>query len=592
MIRMKSFDKIFEVSFEVCNKVGGIYTVISSKADILNTLYFNKYYLVGPYYESKAKYEFEENDTDFKDLLSVKNKLKEKGIILHFGKWLIKGKPKTILVEINDYSKFTDSLKYEFWEKYGIDSLNAGYDFEEPMLWSSAVGEMINEYTNQNKKKTVIGHFHEWLSGFGLLKSKSNENVKTIFTTHATILGRTLCANDVDIYNNISKIDPVAEAYNHSIQSKFLTEKACATNADTFTTVSEITSYEAKHFLGRKADVLLLNGLDLNKFPSFEEISLKHNENRQRLREFITYYFTPYYEIDIEQTLIYFIVGRYEFKNKGIDLFIKSLGKLNEKMKKENHKKNVVAFFWIPRDNQGIKEDVLRNKNKFRHFKSIIERHEEEIKSKLLLNVLTQDDLAKDLFSEDVKMDIKKARMEYDHPGNPPLSAFEIPNEYEDSIIKSFIENGLLNRKEDKVKVIDYPVYLSGNDGLIDINYYDAIIGSHLGVFASYYEPWGYTPLESAALGVPAITTDLSGYGKFLKEHNDGEKGVFVLNRFKKNEKEIVHDFVNLLEGYANLSRKERVDEKIEAKEVSEIADWKLLINNYIKAYEDAINKK
>lgn len=584
-------DTTFEVSWEVCNKVGGIYTVIKSKVGLMQGNYKN-YFLIGPYFEDKARYDFLEQSTP-KEFRNIFLELKEQGIVCHYGIWNIPQKPQTILIEFQGLINSKDKLKKDYWEKFKIDSISSGWDFEEPMLWSTAVGELIARYYKNNKN--IVAHFHEWLAGFALLNLKC----ATVFTTHATMLGRTLCAQGENIYDMLDKINPEKRAKETGVIDKHSTEVACAKACTVFTTVSEITALESEKFLGRKPEVILLNGLDADKFPSFEELSIKHQDNKRIIKEFIAYYFFPYYYFNLDETYVFFIVGRYEFKNKGIDIFIKSLQRLNERLKSEGSKKTFVVFFWIPREVQSTKSELASNKINYHQIKHFLEKQNERIIDNIIENSMQCNEMScfvgdfekKKLVSDEIIQEIAKLRLHFKKEGKPPLITHNISNEYNDEIIRALLANGLDNSYENKVKVIFYPVYLSGVDGLLDLAYYDAITGCHLGVFPSYYEPWGYTPLESAALGVPSLTTDLGGFGKFLLTQNIKDGGIYVLKRFDKKEEDVISEFTKILYRYTQLNRQGRVQEKIEAKRLSKLADWDKFIEFYIQAHNLALEK-
>jgi glycogen(starch) synthase len=431
------------------------------------------------------------------------------------------------------------------------------------------------------------------MSGFALLYLKTiNSNIGTVFTTHATMLGRSIAGSGDNLYAMLDKINPEQEARKRNVISKFSTEKACAQNSDVFTTVSEITSIEAEKLLGRKADVLLLNGLDSSQFPSFEDISLKHKKSKQAIHEFLSYYFFPYYSFDLDNSLNIFIVGRYEYRNKGMDIFIKALARLNNELKKRKAQKKINAFFWVPTSIKSTRPSLSDSKSKYIQIREYIEDHSEKIIEQIKDNFLTtpikdienSSKIKCGLFGQEFLSNIKKMKINFAKEGHPPISTHILSNEEEDPIINTLKESGLDNREDDVVKAIFYPIYLTGVDGLLDLNYYDAVIGCHLGVFPSYYEPWGYTPLESAALGVPAITTDLAGFGRFIQSNNN-DGGIYVLKRFNKSKEEVVEELKNKLLWYYGLDQKNRVQEKIAAKELSSLADWNKFIENYIEAH-------
>jgi glycogen(starch) synthase len=592
-------DYLFEVSWEVCNKVGGIYAVIKSKLVQILDYYKENYCLIGPYFADKVVGQFQE-ELPLENLKNIFEELKRDGIICHYGKWLVKGEPKVILIDFTSFKQNLNEIKKELWDNFKIDSLRAPYDYDEPIVWSYAAGKLLEKLFNLFKDKKLIAHFHEWLSGGALLYLKKNDvQIATVFTTHATVLGRTLVENEVDIFCldeskrcKLQIIDLEKEAYNYNIESKHQFEKVSALNSDVFTTVSEITEIEAQHILGRKADILLPNGLDMLKFPTFEERSIKHKFYKNKIKEFLLYYFFPYYTLDLENSLFYFIAGRYEFHNKGINVFIKALGKLNQRLKKENNKKTIFVFFWIPTGIRGIKPELLENRTFYQDIKDKIEEEMGDIKNNIIYTLVSQKKITKNvLFKEDFLLKIKKSILRLKKTGKPGLTTHDLVDE-NDIITKYFYQNALRNEKEDKVKVILYPIYLTGADSLLDLDYNQAIMGSHLGVFPSFYEPWGYTPVETAALGVSSVTTDLAGFGRYIiKKIKKDIPGIFIIKRLNKNDDEVIEELFNVLYNFTNLSQQDRIANKIEARRLASLTDWKVLIENYIKAHNMAVER-
>ncbi len=585
-------DKLFEVSFEVCNRVGGIYRVLESKADKMMHHYGENYFLIGPYYRDKARGEFKEEAAPPK-IRKVFHDLENEGIRCHFGRWLVKGKPLTILIDFSDFFYKADDIKKEMWDNFGIDSLNTGHDFNEPVVWSYAVGRLIRELDSEYKSEKTVAHFHEWLSGAGLLYLSSRKSrVKTVFTTHATSVGRTLAFHSINFYKLLDEIDPDKEAYKYGVFAKHSVEKSAAANCNIFTTVSEITGMEAESFLGRKPDIILPNGLDIEKFLSFEEIVVKHRLQRRRLRNFTAAYFFPYYTFDMEETLFYFIIGRNELRAKGIDVFINSLGILNKKMKEEKSKRTVVAFLFVPADVRGINPSLLENVEYFRDLQDSLEGTFPEVEERILYNIVRGKGLTKEnLISEDYLLDIEKKlhRMKRNEE-TPSLSTHHL-NSLHDEIINHIKDAELANREEDRVKIIYYPIYLTGHDGLSNLSYEEALEACHLGVFPSFYEPWGYTPLEAAALGVSSVTTDLAGFGRFCKglKTKKEKPGIYILGREKQEDKEVTEDLSSFLYNFTGTSRRERVENKIEARKIAAKADWRSFVLNYVEAHNKAL---
>jgi len=586
--------QVFEISWEVCNKVGGIYTVISSKAAQIMRIFKNEYYLVGPYFPKKTYGIFEETPVPEKYKISVE-KLKKEGLEIHYGKWLVKGDPNVFLIDFSKYTANKNEIKKYLWDAYKIDSLQTEYfDFDEPLIWSWAAGRLIEELTDD---VTTIAHAHEWLAAPSLLYLKSKHSkAKTVFTTHATTLGRVISSENKDLYAILDKINPDEEAKKRGpgVNAKYQLEKSTANAADVFTTVSEITGIEAEKILGRKADVLLLNGLDMAKFPTFEEASLKHHLFKQRIKTFLLYYFFPYYTFDLDNTLFFFIAGRYEFHDKGIDIFIKALGELNKKLKDEKCVKTIITFFFIPGNVKGIKQEILENRTFFTDIKDMLDDEKEDIFTKILQDIVSQKEISKkSLFDADSLDDLKRKTLRLLRKGLPPAATHDLADENNDNILNALKSAGLNNDEESKVKVISYPIYLSGADNLLDTTYYESMMGCHLGVFPSVYEPWGYTPLEAAALGVSSITTDLSGFGRYLcTECNIGRTpGIFVLKRYGKQDIDAVSQLTEFMLQFAHFTTQERAENKVAARKLASTADWEKLIERYVEAYDLAIGK-
>ena len=277
-----------------------------------------------------------------------------------------------------------------------------------------------------------------------------------LYSTHATTLGRTLASSGIDLYNVWDKINPDEEAYKYNVEAKHLVEKNSAEFADVFTTVSEITGMEASHFLKKKPTVLLPNGLDINKFPTFEEITIKHRLQRDRIREFMLYYFFPYYSFDIKETLIYFIAGRYEFHDKGIDVYIEALGRLNEKMRQAKSKKTIIAFIWVPANFRNIRTELLENKTLYQDTKDALEEVKDDVEKNIAYSLIANKKISKEaLFEEQFLTEMKIKVAKFTRKGKPPLLTHDLYDE-NDTILNSIISANLKNGEDDPVKIVYY----------------------------------------------------------------------------------------------------------------------------------------
>lgn len=581
-------DMVFETSWEVCNKCGGIYTVITSKLSLMQAQYDN-YYLIGPLFETLPN-DFIQHEPPA-PLSRVFAELEAQGIHCVYGTWDIMSKPNTILINAKSLFSQINDIKGYLWRNFGIDSLSAAYDFNEPLAWSWGVGKFLELVSKQFPEDKIVGHFHEWLSGFAALYLKDkNSSVATVFTTHATMLGRTLSSKNTNLFEMLDSINPEQEAKNNGVMDKFSTERACALNADVFTTVSEITAKECEAFFGRKPDVLP-NGLAIDQFPTFEETSLKHRHFKKKIQQFIMSHFFPYQTFDLDKTKLFYFGGRYEFENKGIDVTLEALSKLNTHLKETGSQTTVIMFFLMAMHSNGPKGELLENKSLVQGLSSRVQEHADYFLKRVILDVLTDDSVHIDVLPPAY---VKRLRRDFSfvkRTGNPLLCTHNI-DEGNDPLIKKCHDLHLTNNPDDRVKIVYIPAYLTGGDGLLNMEYYEMVSGCHLGIFPSYYEPWGYTPLESIAFGVPAITTNTAGFGQYMRDKVVGNhKGLFILDR-QQEWSGVIQDLYDLFHTFVHFNKSTRVACKMNAHALSTFADWRQLIRNYLAAHNKAIQEK
>lgn len=571
-----------EVSFEVANKVGGIHQVLKSKSSFMEEEYGDAYLTVGFYDGSSEFDEFAPRENPYSHVFS---RLEKEGIKCYYGVWDVQTQPRSILVDATGLEKNLDELKSEYWDKYGVDSLEAGQDFEEPLRWGYAVSRLIEEL---EKEEDFVVQLHEWLSAVPALELDS----PTVFTAHATVLGRALANSGYEL-NQMVKDGEIKEKHvqEMGVAPKHTLERAAAENSDVFTTVSDITAREASAVLGVEPDKVLPNGFNIEDYPSLEKLSVNHTQKKEKVLDFIKAYFEPYYSVDLQNDpRIFFTSGRYEYHNKGFDMLIEALGEVNERPGE-----NIYFFFFVPAANTGPDLEVLENKSLYEELKSYVDDQMPKIRGSMLNAVTSGEDpvkKAEDIISRTEKLDSLQKNFRDKKKGSPPLSAFNLEDK-NDEILSGLKANGLTNTEDDRVKIIFYPTYLSAGDNLLSMGYEEAVVASSAGFFPSYYEPWGYTPVETAANGALALTTDLAGFGRFLEEEADKteRKGIKVLERTSCSYEESVENLALLIEEFSNYDRTEITERKHNARKLAHLTSWNKLGDKYIEAHKLAVEK-
>lgn len=539
-----SHTHLFEVSWEVCNKVGGIYEVVASKAQQAMRAFDGEYFLIGP--DTKHNTEFTETDEPCWD--AIRSPLKDKDLRCRFGRWEIPGRPRVILVDFNGRHDSNQILRL-LWERFGVDSLSGGWDYIEPVLFSYTCGEVIatvHQVLANRNKSHGIAHFHEWMCGAGILALKQlAPSMGTVFTTHATVLGRAMAGNGVDIYARMSEISPSQEADRYNVTAKCSMETVSAREADVFTTVSGITAEEARVFLGRAPDLITDNGLDLSAIPDYSTDRESAGKNRARLLAPVSRLLRRKLDPD---TRILVISGRYEYHNKGVDLFLDALASAKKSM--QSSSRQVLALMLMMGGHTGVNEAAVNGD----------------------ISVLADPSIPESGF----------------------ITSHHVYNAPHDPILTACRRLGLNNAKDDNVQVVFVPALLDGKDGFLNMPYFDVLSGCDLGVFPSWYEPWGYTPHESAAYSVPTVTTDLSGFGLWIRrlENETGpQPGIGVIARRNNDYKKTVKALAEVIVHYASCSEDELNKRRRTVRAAAGHASWNEFFPLYMEAYRMADEK-
>ncbi len=537
-------DYIFEASWEVCNKVGGIYTVLSTKAKTLQSLFQDRILFIGPdLWQHTSNPDFIESKSLFKEWRT--HALESDQLKVRIGRWNIPGDPITILVDFKPFSSEKNDLYFRMWNSFGVDSIKAYGDYDESCVFAYACGLVIESFCNFNQLQDqhVIAHFNEWMLGMGALHVKEKlPYAGTLFTTHATSIGRSIAGNNKPLYEFLTAYNGDQMAQELHMEAKHSIEKQTAANVDCFTTVSKITAKECEQLLACKPDVVTPNGFENNFVPKGPSYTRKRNVARRALLNVVRRLTGE--NID-DNALMIATSGRYEYKNKGIDVFIESMNKLRS----APGQKPILAFILVPAWIKGPRLDL-----------------QERLK----------------------ESETNSA------PLPEPYYTHELMEPWNDKVCGYLNCLNFNNSPSDRVKIIFIPSYLTGDDGILNKTYYDLLIGMDLTVFPSYYEPWGYTPLESIAFGIPTITTDLAGFGIWAMEEcktNDLYEGVEVLERTENNYFEITENIKDTVIEFSQSSEEENLKIRKAAAELSNKASWSYFIEYYLEAYDIALKK-
>ena len=537
-------DYLFEVSWEVCNLVGGIYTVLSTKAHTLQKINKDKNIFIGPdVWKAAPSPYFTESHTLLK---AWKAKALKEGLKVRVGRWNIPGKPVVILVDYQDLFSRRNDIYTDMWNAFGVKSLHAYGDYDDSCMFACAAAQVIEHYYHYigGEKYRVIAHFDEWQTGMGLLYlRRSLPSVATVFTTHATSIGRSIAGNNKPLYGYLFGYNGTQMAEELNMEAKHSVERQAAHFAHAFTTVSDVTAAECTQLLEKTPDVVTPNGFEADFVPKGELFERKRAAARKKLLHIASVLVG--YEAPDDAVLIA-TSGRYEFKNKGIDMYVDALNRLRLHYDGE---REIIAFVLVPAWVNEPRADLLERLASCEYYRT---------------------------------------------PLPDPYITHTLHNMAEDKVVNQIRYCGFPQKPESKLKIIFVPSYLTGNEGIVDLSYYDTLIGLDATAFPSYYEPWGYTPLESIAFGVPTVTTDLSGFGMWIKSMaNYGleGKGVAVLHRTDFNFVDVAENLSDTIRWLASTDKSTRLLMSQSAQNTASEALWSHFINYYRKAYDIALRR-
>jgi glycogen(starch) synthase len=589
---------LFEVAWEVCNQVGGIYTVLRSKAEFMMSSWGEHYCLIGPLLPDQALTDFEPGIAGGA-LAEIVEALQREGIRAEYGHWLVAGKPQVILVEPKLPRERMNEIKHTLWQHHRIESPTSFPLIDNAIGFGQVCARLTaaasRAWIAQGRGKRILAHFHEWQGGLALpLIRREGQPLTTVFTTHATILGRYIASSRDDLYQRLDSIDTDAEAEHFGILAQHRIEQACAETCTVFTTVSPITGEECTHLLGRKPDVITPNGINAERYDVGHDFQTLHAQHKEGIRRFVMGHFFPSYNFSLDNTLFFFTSGRFEPHNKGFDLCLEAMARLNTELKASGLGVNVVFFVVTNREVQSLNPHALRDRGVLEELRAVSRQIGDRLSEQLFMKGASGEDVDLTAMADEYWM-VRYRRTRYALKSNrlPFMTTHVLADEETDPVLVDAARLGLCNAKEDPVKVVYHPQFINSVNPLWRMEYEQFVRGCHLGIFPSSYEPWGYTPLECVCMGVPAITSDLSGFGRYLADvHPDHDRhGITVLGRRDQDFGSSAKELANRLLAFCRLNRRQRIALRNSVEAHSHSFDWGRLGTAYHRAHQLALER-
>lgn len=599
--RFSTKNKILaEVAWEVCNQVGGIYTVIRSKVPVMVDRWKDNYVLLGPNVNPNVVSDFEPIPDSKSPMALVVKDMCAMGWDVQFGSWLVSGRPQTILFNPQSVMNDLGNIKFYYWQNHHIEFKNHDPLMDQVLAFGYMVKEFLSRFARVCLEKDIelIGQFHEWMAGTCIPDlGREQIPVKKVFTTHATLLGRYLAMNDPYFYDHLPFLKWEDEARNFNVEAIARLERACAHGANVLTTVSDVTAKECIHLLGRNPDAILPNGLNIERFSVLHEVQNRHHEYKHQIEHFVMGHFFQTYSFDLNKTLYFFTSGRFEYKNKGYDLALEALARLNHKMKEQNIDRTVVMFFITKQPVHGMNADVLNSRAVMEEIDHNCDEILKQVKDRLFNAAATNSSHKlpnlNDMVDDYWRLRYRRTIQSWKSTRLPSVVTHNLVDDANDEILGFLRSSNLLNHQHDKVKIVYHPDFISATNPLFGMDYGQFVRGCHLGIFPSYYEPWGYTPVECLARGVAAITSDLSGFGNYAKGLPNGneEHGLYMIERDGKDFNSAAEQLSEKMLTFVKTTSKKRIAMRNLSEDLSEDFDWKNLISNYEHAYKLACEK-
>jgi glycogen(starch) synthase len=585
---------LVEVAWEVCQQLGGIYTVIRSKVPHMIEQWGDRYSLLGPYDPRTSPTEFEEADPKG-PLGRAVLALREQGFEARYGTWLISGRPRTVLLNPQGAMARLGDVKRAFWDHHHIGLPGQNGLVDAVLAFGHMVEQFFRALAAQTPGRPTVGHFHEWMAGTAIPEiRRANLPVAAVFTTHATSLGRYMAPNDPAFYDHLPHVNWQNEARRFGIEPQVQLERAAAHGSHVLTTVSDVTALECESLLGRRPDLLLPNGLNIERFVAMHEFQNLHREYKEQIHQFVRAHFFPSYTFDLDRTLYVFTAGRYEYRNKGYDLVIRAMARLNGEMKRAGVDRTVVLLLITQRPFRSINAEALRSRAVMEEMRHTCGQIKDQFGERLFEATVMGERPKFESLADDVwLLRLRRVAQAWRARRPPLIVTHDLVDEAGDEMLREIHASMMFNLADDPVKVVYHPDFITSSNPLFGMDYDQFVRGCHLGLFPSFYEPWGYTPMECVALGVPAVTSDLSGFGTYLLEQvpDHEDRGLLVLRRRRVSDEAAVAAMTGRLMTFLKMERRQRIAQRNQVESLAEGFDWENLGRYYVQAHAMALER-
>lgn len=549
---LKPDTMLFEIAWEVCNPIGGIGTLVRSKAAAMLDHFGDDYFLIGPYMHEPARMEFREmGETGNRTLDQTISQLQNSGFGIRVGYWILEDcRPRVILIEPHISHELLNAIKTNLWDSYSVPLHQADELLNQVLVFGEVVRMLLTRFIERIPYQLdVLAHFHDWTTTSGLPELiDTKTRIATLYSAHSTTLGRYLAPNEQDYFNNIPGFDTYQKARSYGIEAQTRLERLAVEKAQVLISNSEQTALECRHFLGREPDAVIHNGISKRPGTGHEAFE-EHLHHRKALDDFIKSYFTLAHPFKTDKTLYFFTSGRYEYRNKGFDLTLEAMARLNDLLKKQHSEWNVVLFVISKRPYHHVRPEVLENRKRYQDLSKICKEISSRMGPRIFSSVTGSaghrlPDL-NELVDAEMLTTWKQAIAGFRQTGSPAISTHQLV--YDDEITQFCHLAGLDNTPEQKVKVVYHPDVIERARSVFGLDFKEFTRGCHLGIFPSLYEPWGNTVMETAMQGTPVISSNASGFGRFMEANRHAFHELRIVDRKGQSYGEAAQQLTDML---------------------------------------------